>query len=81
MPWIRTIANDEAKGRLKQIYDAALKRAGKVFNIVRIMGLAPQTLQSSMGLYQAAMFAPSPLSRSLRELLATLVSRTNLCYY
>lgn len=81
MPWIRTISDEEAEGRLKALYDAAIRRAGRVYNIVRIMGLSPATLEASMALYRTAMFGPSPLTRAHRELLATVVSAENECFY
>ena len=81
MPWIRAISDEDAEGPLKQIFEAAYKRAGRVFNIVRIMSLNPATLRSSLGLYQSSMMGPSPLSRAMRELLATVVSRVNNCFY
>ncbi len=81
MPWIRTISDDDAEGRLKATYDAAMARAGRVYNIVRIMGLAPGTLDASLAMYREAMFKRSPLSRALRELLAVVVSRSNECFY
>ncbi len=81
MAWIHTIPDDDADGRLKEIYDAAIKRAGRVYNIVRIMGLAPGTLDASLAMYREAMFKRSPLSRALRELLAVVVSRANDCFY
>lgn len=81
MTWIRTVSDDEAEGALARSYDAARKRAGRVFNIVRAMSPNPPVLRASMGIYQAIMFGESPLPRSLRELLATVVSRVNLCHY
>ena len=81
MPWIRTITPDEATGRLKKSYDAALDRAGRVFGIVRTMSLAPPVLDASMGLYQRIMYAKEGLTRVQRELLATVVSRVNDCHY
>lgn len=81
MPWIRTISDEDADGRLKAQYDAAVRRAGRVFNIVRVMGLNPPVLEASMGLYRALMFGPSGLSRVLREMLAVVVSRANHCHY
>lgn len=81
MAWIRTIADDEARGTLKDLFAAARKRAGRIFNIVRIMSLNPQTLRSSLGFYQTTMMGRSTLSRGLRELLATIVSRANNCHY
>ena len=81
MTWIRTIAADEATGRLRKIYDAAIERAGRVFGIVRAMSLSPSILDSSMGLYQRVMFAREGLERYQREMLAVVVSRANACHY
>ncbi len=78
---LRLIGVDEASGRLKREYDAAIARAGRVYNIVRSMSLRPQVLRASMGLYGAIMHGESGLSRQERELLATVVSRTNDCHY
>jgi alkylhydroperoxidase family enzyme len=81
MPHLRLIDVSEATGVLKAEYDAAIARAGKVFNIVRSMSLRPGVLARSMGLYRAIMFDESGLTRQQRELLATVVSRTNGCFY
>ena len=81
MPHLRLIGTDEATGLLKEEYDAAVARAGKVFNIVSAMSLGPETLRASMGLYRAIMFGPSELSRQERELLATVTSSANDCHY
>ncbi len=81
MAWIDTVSNADASGPLRQMYEAAERRAGRVFNIVRAMSLNPPVLRASMGIYQAALFGPSELPRALRELLAVVVSRTNGCRY
>ena len=81
MAHIRLIEPDEATGPLKAEYDAAVGRAGKVFNIVKAMSLRPETLQASMGMYKTIMFGPSSLSRAERELLATVTSSANDCHY
>ena len=81
MAWIRTIPIDKATGLLARIYEAAIKRAGRVYNILRIQSLNPSTLQASMDLYLGTMFKPSPLTRAQRELIATVVSRANDCHY
>jgi uncharacterized peroxidase-related enzyme len=81
VPHLRLIDVSEATGALKAEYDAAVLRAGKVFNIVRSMSLRPAVLSRSMELYRAIMFEPSGLSRQERELLATVVSRANECFY
>jgi alkylhydroperoxidase family enzyme len=78
---IRLVEPDDADGLLAEEYEAAVARAGKVFNIVKSMSLRPQVLQRSMEMYRAVMFGPSALTRQERELLATVVSATNECYY
>jgi uncharacterized peroxidase-related enzyme len=72
---------DDATGDLRAEYDAATARAGRVYNIVRSMSLRPGVLNRSMEMYKAIMFGPSGLTRAERELLATVVSATNDCYY
>ena len=81
MPHLRLIDIDEATGALREEYDAAVGRAGKVFNIVKAMSLRPSVLERSMALYREVMFETSGLTRQERELLATVVSRTNECHY
>lgn len=81
MAYLRLIDEDEADGQLRDEYDAALARAGKIFNIVKSMSLRPAVLQASMGLYREIMFGPSGLSRQERELLAVVVSAANSCRY
>ena len=81
MPWIRTIAPSEATGRLAQIYEAAVARAGRVYGIVRSMSVSPPILEASMGLYRRVMYAREGLTRAQREMLATVVSRANQCHY
>lgn len=81
MPWIRQVSDEDAKGLCKQLFEEARERAGKVWNIVRIMSLRPKQLQASMGLYREVMFGESGLSRSEREMVAVVVSATNGCFY
>lgn len=81
MPWIKTIAPDKATGTLKREYDAALRRAKRIWNIVRLMSLNAETLHASMRFYSAIMHGPSGLTRAQREMIAVVVSQTNGCHY
>jgi alkylhydroperoxidase family enzyme len=81
MSYIRLIEPDDATGLLKAEYDAAIGRAGKVFNIVKAMSLRPGVLKRSMEMYKAIMFGTSGLTRQERELLATVTSTQNSCHY
>ncbi len=81
MAYIRLIDEGEADGLLAEEYDAAIERAGKVFNILKAMSLRPRVLRASIELYQEIMFGESGLSRQERELLATVASAEQDCYY
>jgi alkylhydroperoxidase family enzyme len=81
MPWIEQIPIAEATGFLKEQFDAALKRAGRVWRIVHIMSLNPRALKASIDFYSAIMFGQSPLTRVQREMLATVVSCELDCHY
>ena len=82
MAWIETVPPEQATGLLKRLYDAAVKRAGKVYNVVRVQSPRPKVLRESIHLYQAIMHSPeSGLTRAQREMLATTVSWANDCHY
>jgi uncharacterized peroxidase-related enzyme len=75
------IEQEEATGALKDEYARAADRAEKVFNILKVQSLNPETLGASVGLYLATMHGPSGLSRAERELLGVVVSWANHCFY
>jgi len=81
LAWIRTIPPGEADGPLRESYDRAVTRAGRVYHIVRSMSLSPRMLEASMGLYLEVMHGSGSLSRRRREMLAVVVSATNRCHY
>jgi len=81
MAWVKMIEPEEATGELKAEYDKAIRRGGKVFNILKVQSLNPATLRASLALYLATMYSPSGLSRMEREMLATVVSQVNRCFY
>ena len=81
MAWIKTVEPGDASGELKAEYDEAVRRAGKVFNILKVQSLNPKSLRASMEMYLATMFGESGLSRAEREMLATVVSWANHCFY
>ena len=82
MAWIRTIDPGEAQGLLRRLYEAAVRRAGKVYNVVRVQSLRPRMLQASTRLYtEVVRSAECGLSREQREMIATVVSSVNRCRY
>ena len=82
MAWIKTVDPEDAEGLLGQLYRAAVKRAGKIFNVLRVQSPRPRVLKASTQLYIEVMFGEeNGLSRAQREMIATAVSRFNDCFY
>lgn len=81
MAWIETINPADATGLLAEIYDAATRRAGRVYNILRVQSLNPNVLRAGLGVYLDLMHGQSPLSRAQREMIAVVVSALNECHY
>jgi alkylhydroperoxidase family enzyme len=81
MAWIEIIEESKAEGHLAQIYEEARKRAGRVYNILKIQSQSPAALERSLQLYQAVSLGDSPLTRAQREMLAVVVSKANNCHY
>ena len=81
MAFIRIIDEDEAEDALRREYEEAQRRAGRVFNILKIQSLNTPALRQSIALYIAVMYGKSPLARAEREMLAVVVSQINECHY
>ena len=81
MPYIEQIPPEEATGQTKREYDSAIRRAGRVWNIVGIQSQNGQIMRDSMRMYASTMFASSPLSRAQREMIAVVTSQVNDCHY
>ena len=81
MPWIEQVPHEEADGLLREELDAAVERAGRIWNIVHVMSVNPEALRDSIGLYETLMKGASPLSVRQREMLATVVSAELECHY
>ncbi len=81
MAYIDLIQPEEADGSVAAEYEKGVRRSGRVFNILKVMSRSPQALQASMRMYIAVMFGESDLTRAQREMLATVVSWTNDCFY
>jgi alkylhydroperoxidase family enzyme len=81
VPWIEQVPVEDADGLLKQQFEEAMRRAGRVWRIVHVMSLNPEALRDNIRLYLTLMMGASPLSRAQRELLATVVSAELECHY
>lgn len=81
MAYIQIVPPESAVGELRIEYQQAIGRAGKVWNILKVMSPNPSVLRASITLYKRIMHGPSPLSRAQREMLAVVVSQANDCHY
>lgn len=81
MTFIQTVAPEQATGTLKDAYAKATADRGALANIWKVTSLHPGSIRAHLNLYEEVHFAESPLSRRERELIATVVSRTNDCGY
>jgi alkylhydroperoxidase family enzyme len=81
MAWIRTLAENEARGLLRWVYGVARWRQGKVPNIVKVSSLNPRLLVTLGPLFRTLMEGPSPLTRAQRKMVAIVASRVNNCFY
>ena len=81
MAFIKLIDFDDADEILKSEYKKGIERAGRVYNILKIMSRSPKALRDAMKMYLTIMHGPSDLSRAQREMMATVVSQVNKCHY
>ena len=81
MPFLKLISIENATGLVEKIYSSATARAGRVANIIKAMSLDGESCRASMGLYMSLMKSENALDPAEREMLATVVSNANDCYY
>lgn len=77
MAYIKVVGEDEADGKLFEIYDEIQRNRGRVSNILRVQSLNPKALRAHLDLYMATVFGKGGLSRREAELLAVVVSSVN----
>jgi len=93
MAWIKTIPLDEADEKLKDILNKTRMSYPKEYgspnppsipvneSIVESHTLIPDALYHSFSAFSAMMSPDLPLERRQHEMIATLVSLTNDCFY
>lgn len=81
MAYIRVTDEDEARDELAREYEKARRRAGRVYNVLKVQGLRPAALREAVRLYMSVMHGPGELTRPEREMLAVVVSAANECHY
>ena len=96
MTWIRVVPPENAEGDLREAYSfvyslypsdyreevAAVKRPdGTSDSIVAAHSLIPAALKHAMAAFGVLLSADLPLTRRQHEMIATVVSAANDCFY
>jgi uncharacterized peroxidase-related enzyme len=82
MSWIDTVTKEQAKGRLRELYERVAGLGGKVDNVLRAHSLRPHTLEAHMALYKSVLHhSGNRLPKWLLETIGVYVSLLNGCTY
>ena len=83
MPYLPTVEDAEATGKLGTIYNAIKKamRAKKVPAIFEAFSAKPEMLKELIRLARHITFGGTSLGRRWEEMLSTAVSAWNRCHY
>ena len=83
MASIRFVSEDEAVGKVKDIYQE-IKQQFKIDfvpNLYRVMAANPDYLEANWNKVKAVMFAQGKLDRLTKEIIAVAVSAVQGCRY
>lgn len=82
MSWIKTVSFDDARGRLKRLYDRVTGPDGNVDNIIMAHSLRPHSMEGHMALYKNVLHhTGNDLPKWQLEVLGVWVSALNGCAY
>lgn len=78
---IDSIQEAEAEGGVKKVYNEMKESLGMVPNVFKVLSLWPEGLESYVTMVKGTMFTDTKLTRAIKEMIASTVSRTNHCNY
>lgn len=82
MTWIKTIPYDEAKGKLKTLYDRVKGPDNNVDNIMMAHSLRPHTMEAHMAVYKRVLHHNgNEIPKAFLESIGVYVSILNKCAY
>jgi len=82
MPFIKTIDESEATGKIKEVYQKRMSNhSGKVSNIAKIFSLRPNLLEAQHVFSRAIQFGGSSLGVKREEMISVLVGALLKCSY
>ena len=77
------VSEEEASGKVKEIYDEIKSRLGIDFvpNLYKVMASKPDYLEANWKKVKSVMIEPGKLDRLTKEIIAVAVSAVNGCDY
>ena len=82
MPWIETVAYEDASGKLKALYDRVKGPDNNVDNIMMMHSLRPHTMEGHMALYKYVLHhRDNTIDKWFLETIGVWVSTLNKCEY
>lgn len=82
MPFIKTIDESEAAGKIREVYQKRKSHhSGKVSNIAKIFSLRPDLLEAQHVFSRAIQFGGSSLGVKREEMISVLVGSLLKCSY
>jgi hypothetical protein len=82
MPFIKTIDESEATGKIKEVYQKRRSNySGQVSNIAKIFSLRPDLLEAQHIFSRAIQFGGSSLGVRREEMISVLVGALVKCSY
>ena len=77
MPWIRTVAPEDASGRLAELYGWQSAALGRPTEFTQLGSLDPEVVNARLVLYKASEGVASSLTPRQKQLIAYLTSILN----
>jgi uncharacterized peroxidase-related enzyme len=83
MASIKMVSEEEASGKVKDIYEEIKSKLGIDFvpNLYKVMAVKPDYLEANWNKVNAVMIEPGKLNRLTKEIIAVAVSAVNGCDY
>jgi len=78
---IKIVEEQNAEGRVKAVYDQLRSGMGKVPGVMKALSPWPEVLEMYANRVTVIMFSDTLLTRSVKEMIAALVSKINSCDY
>jgi len=78
---IDSITEAAAEGNVKKVYDALKDSLGIAPNVFKVLSLWPEGLELYVAMFKGTMLADTKLTRALKEMIASIVSKINQCNY